>query len=449
MTSPARATPRRRASCRPSSTGASTTALAPGHSRTRLESVTTSNLDPGPLLQRRVGDRLRVHFKNLDTLARAALDALPRRPVPAGLGRRLRPGFSGRDGDVMPGQTWTYRLTAAPTRRACGPTTTTRRRCTSRSPAGCSGCSRSSAATSARRDREFVVVFSPMGIPGDRRPRVRRQHARLRVARRRARPVGRDGEGSDHHTFHVHGHRWLTPTAPARQQTVGPAESFRIRWREGDPGTWLYHCHVEEHMEGRDDRHLPGDAGDRRLGTRPRRRAGRRPRRRSGGGAGARRDGGGPNSAAKLTRSASASTRSRRSTSTCSSATPSRGRTRSVRVPHRHGGRQLVRRARRQPTRYTEPAQGPSPTIARPITPTCMCTRPTTPPRRRSSSPWTCRARAPTGCSSISSTRASCAAQRSPSTWPPARRAGSSAGGQRSWRRLTPPASTRRTVRWS
>jgi FtsP/CotA-like multicopper oxidase with cupredoxin domain len=31
-------------------------------------------------------------------------------------------------------------------------------------------------------------------------------------------------------------------------QTVGPAETFRIRWKEEDPGTWLYHCHVEAHM---------------------------------------------------------------------------------------------------------------------------------------------------------------------------------------------------------
>ena len=31
-------------------------------------------------------------------------------------------------------------------------------------------------------------------------------------------------------------------------QTVGPAETFAIRWKEEDPGTWLYHCHVEAHM---------------------------------------------------------------------------------------------------------------------------------------------------------------------------------------------------------
>ena len=55
--------------------------------------------------------------------------------------------------------------------------------------------------------------------------------------------------GSEHHTFHVHGHRWRDAgVTPRDTQTVGPAESFRFRWRERDPGTWLYHCHVEDHM---------------------------------------------------------------------------------------------------------------------------------------------------------------------------------------------------------
>ena len=36
---------------------------------------------------------------------------------------------------------------------------------------------------------------------------------------------------------------------PEDTRTLGPAESFRVRWREDAPGTWLYHCHVEEHMQ--------------------------------------------------------------------------------------------------------------------------------------------------------------------------------------------------------
>jgi FtsP/CotA-like multicopper oxidase with cupredoxin domain len=56
--------------------------------------------------------------------------------------------------------------------------------------------------------------------------------------------------GDDHHTFHVHGHRWRAEDGSSVDtKTVGPAESFRIRWREDAPGDWLYHCHVEGHME--------------------------------------------------------------------------------------------------------------------------------------------------------------------------------------------------------
>ena len=38
-------------------------------------------------------------------------------------------------------------------------------------------------------------------------------------------------------------------TGPLKDVLLGPAESFRVSWREDAPGTWLYHCHVEQHME--------------------------------------------------------------------------------------------------------------------------------------------------------------------------------------------------------
>ncbi len=56
--------------------------------------------------------------------------------------------------------------------------------------------------------------------------------------------------GSEHHTFHVHGHRWVDPDQAVRATPRrGPAESFYVDWKEDAPGTWFYHCHVEEHME--------------------------------------------------------------------------------------------------------------------------------------------------------------------------------------------------------
>ena len=100
-------------------------------------------------------------------------------------------------------------------------------------------------------DREYVVVFSPMGsfqaIDG------RAFVGNTPVFRSRVGDLVQwdvMAMGSEHHTFHVHGHRWKTPSGvDIDTQTVGPAESFRIRWREDAPGTWLYHCHVETHME--------------------------------------------------------------------------------------------------------------------------------------------------------------------------------------------------------
>jgi FtsP/CotA-like multicopper oxidase with cupredoxin domain len=99
-------------------------------------------------------------------------------------------------------------------------------------------------------DREFVVVFARFGsfqsIDG---------HAFVGNT-----PVfqSRVGDvvqwdvlamGDEHHTFHVHGHRWRGADGdPLDTRTLGPAESFRVRWREDAPGTWLYHCHVEAHM---------------------------------------------------------------------------------------------------------------------------------------------------------------------------------------------------------
>jgi FtsP/CotA-like multicopper oxidase with cupredoxin domain len=55
--------------------------------------------------------------------------------------------------------------------------------------------------------------------------------------------------GDDTHSFHVHAHRWTEPDGVTHDvQTVSPASSFEIRWKEDTVGTWLYHCHVEDHM---------------------------------------------------------------------------------------------------------------------------------------------------------------------------------------------------------
>jgi FtsP/CotA-like multicopper oxidase with cupredoxin domain len=102
-------------------------------------------------------------------------------------------------------------------------------------------------------DREFVVVFSPSMRSGLQTINSRSFLGNTPVFKARAGELVQwdvMAMGSEHHTFHPHGHRWRRGDGrPEDTRTVGPAESFRVRWREAHPGTWFYHCHVEDHMD--------------------------------------------------------------------------------------------------------------------------------------------------------------------------------------------------------
>jgi FtsP/CotA-like multicopper oxidase with cupredoxin domain len=209
------------------------------------------DLMPGPLLRARVGDRLRIHFKNMDTMFKRPhtmhFHGVHYKPSSDGA---YLPGFSGRDGEVKPGRTYTYKLTAGRDSVGAWPYHDHGPEMEASIDGGMWGMLSIRGRAERVPDREFVVVFAPMGefqsIDG------RAFVGNTPVFRSRVGDVVQwdvMAMGSEHHTFHVHGHRWRGPGgAPRDTQTVGPAESFRIRWREHDPGTWLYHCHVESHM---------------------------------------------------------------------------------------------------------------------------------------------------------------------------------------------------------
>jgi FtsP/CotA-like multicopper oxidase with cupredoxin domain len=208
-------------------------------------------LIPGPLIKARVGDTLRIHFKNMDTLRHAphSMHFHGVHYAPSSDGAYL-PGFSGRDADVLPGHTYTYRLTAGEDSAGVWPYHDHSPSMKASIEGGMYGMLSILGRHERAPDREFEVVFAPWGkfMTIDGRAYVGNTpvfHAKVGDL------VQWDvmAMGSDFHTFHVHGHRWLEPGNVARDtQTVGPAESFRIRWREDAPGTWLYHCHVEDHM---------------------------------------------------------------------------------------------------------------------------------------------------------------------------------------------------------
>jgi FtsP/CotA-like multicopper oxidase with cupredoxin domain len=223
--------------------------------RAPLPNASRSSADglliPGPLIKARVGDRLRIHFKNMDTLRHDPhsmhFHGVHYRPSSDG---SYVPGFSGRDGDVKPGRTWTYRLRAGKDSFGVWPYHDHSPSMHDSIDGGMFGMLSILRRHEPAPDREFEVVFTPFGkfMAIDGRAFVGNTpvfHARVGEI------VQWDvmAMGSEHHTFHVHGHRWIGPDGiPRDTQTVGPAESFRFRWREEDPGTWLYHCHVEDHM---------------------------------------------------------------------------------------------------------------------------------------------------------------------------------------------------------
>ena len=209
------------------------------------------NLVPGPLLRAREGDRLRIHFKNRDTLFRNShsmhFHGVSYRPSSDGV---FLPGFPEPGGDVKPGRSFTYRLRAGPDSSGVWPYHDHSRSMHDSILGGMYGALSILGSRERAPDREFVSVLAPVGEFQGVNGRAFVGNTPIYRAR-----VGERVQwdvlamGSEHHTFHVHGHRWRTPGGvPEDTRTVGPAESFRVRWREDAPGTWLYHCHVEEHM---------------------------------------------------------------------------------------------------------------------------------------------------------------------------------------------------------
>jgi FtsP/CotA-like multicopper oxidase with cupredoxin domain len=159
------------------------------------------------------------------------------------------PGVSGPGADVKPGETFTYKLEAGPDSAGVWPYHDHSPSMDTSIRGGLYGALSIRAKGQAKPDREFVVYFEKQlelnTIDGlafiGNTPVFRAKVGEV---------VQWDvlGLGDDHHSFHVHGHRWHTADGTRDVQTVSPAESFVFRWKEDKAGTWLYHCHVEEHM---------------------------------------------------------------------------------------------------------------------------------------------------------------------------------------------------------
>ena len=205
---------------------------------------------PGPLVKAVVGDTILVHFKNMDNeFERPHSMHFHGVRYEFGSDGAYIPGFSTRGGNVKPGDEFTYRLKAEESSQGVWPYHDHSKSMSDSIAGGLYGAISIRGRDEEPPDREFVVYFA--------------EHLDFRTINGHAfvgnTPVFRAkvGDlvqwdvlaiGDLHHTFHVHGHRWQIPRGFEDTRTIGPAESFAVRWREDVAGTWLYHCHVEDHM---------------------------------------------------------------------------------------------------------------------------------------------------------------------------------------------------------
>ncbi len=205
---------------------------------------------PGPLIKARVGDTIKVHFKNMDTLRNHRhsmhFHGVTYRFPSDGA---WIPGVSGPGSNVAVGRAFTYTLFAKKSARGAWPYHDHAEMMHESLDGGLYGSLSILGKKERQPDRENVVFFSThrgfMTINGRAFPR------------NTPTPKAKIGNivqwnvlalGSEHHTFHLHGHRWKFAGKWVDVRTIGPAESFRFRIKEDVQGTWFYHCHVEAHM---------------------------------------------------------------------------------------------------------------------------------------------------------------------------------------------------------
>ena len=205
----------------------------------------------GPIIHARVGDTILVHFKNFDPDAPHSMHFHGVHYDFPSDGAYI-PGYSGSGADVQPGQTFTYKLTAGSDSAGVWPYHDHSPSMDASIAGGMWGALSILGKDQRAPNREFVVFFdSQFKLKFDtidglafigNTPTF---HAKVGDI------VQWDvlALGDDTHSFHVHAHRWTEPDGVTHDvQTVSPASSFEIRWKEDKVGTWLYHCHVETHM---------------------------------------------------------------------------------------------------------------------------------------------------------------------------------------------------------
>jgi len=238
----------------------------------------TNDAMPGPTIRGRVGDLIRVHFRNDDHHYRMSHGMHPHGVsyTPSSDGTEIV-SDPGRGGAIAPGHTYTYEWHARPDSVGTWPyhdhamaSPLPGARVNPMMPGmhmelgaelGLFGLIAITDTNTRPVDREIVLFFHDLysaDIPAferdwdcfnggaylDNTPTFKArvgERVRWRVA----------ALGTEFHVFHVHGHRWRSPDGSFHDSAVvGASTTLTVEWTENNPGSWLYHCHVVDHMKG-------------------------------------------------------------------------------------------------------------------------------------------------------------------------------------------------------
>lgn len=238
---------------------------------------------PGPVLRAEVGDTIRVHFRNNDTYYKFCHSMHPHGVAytPANDGSWTALDSTKPGTNLKVGETFTYEWTVAPSSVGSWPYHD------HAMPATIPGSSSTSNESAMNPSNGIMELGAELGLFGmlvitdSKTPVVDREfilcfhdlyeadipqlsqdfdcfngYAFLGNTPAFEAKVGERVRwrimalGQDFHVFHLHGHRWLYNGRYDDACILGPSTTLTFDYVEDNPGTWLYHCHVTEHMMG-------------------------------------------------------------------------------------------------------------------------------------------------------------------------------------------------------
>jgi len=215
---------------------------------------------PGPVLRAYPGDTLRIHFRNEDKTYKMPHTMHPHgvHYVPDHDGTYMGI-YSRKSGMVAVGETWTYEWTVGEDSIGVWPYHDHGPMEMMSTNLGLFGAIVIRPRDEPPPDVEHTIYFH-MYMPSDIKARKAFSAINGRAyAGNTPTPTARAGQdvafnvltlGNELHTFHIHGHRWKDAAgADVDAPDLSPSQGIRVRFREDDPGRWLYHCHVMSHME--------------------------------------------------------------------------------------------------------------------------------------------------------------------------------------------------------